>query len=158
MTRNWGIPPRDDARFRRARDAKPLLTLGVTMVFGVIGAALAAISFTDARDVIEGLFRGSSLAAAIVAAGAGCWGYLFFAWRRLAAQFAGGDAFSDLLQFYIRATIGLVLLVLGANLAKAVGGPIVGGLVLCLAGGAASAAAFQTVMTFVPPAPPTDKR
>lgn len=153
MTRNWGIPSKDDA-FRRARHAKPILSLSITAVYGIIGAALAAISFSDARTILVGLFRGLSLIPAVVAAGLGCWLYIYLAWPRFAAQFAGGDEFSDLLKFYARAAIALVLLLMIAKFGSIALGAWAGGILLCLTGGAAAAAAFQTVMLFVPPARP----
>lgn len=150
MTRNWGIPAKDGA-FRRARNAKPLMSLGITAIYGIIGAALAALSFSEARDILTGLFRGWSLAPAIIAAGLGCWLYIYIAWPRFAAQFQGGDEFADLLRFYARAAIALVVLLLAVKFANILVGPTVGGMLLCLSGGAAAAAAFQTVMLFVPP-------
>lgn len=150
MTRNWGIPAKE-GDFRRARYAKPLMSLGITAVYGVIGAALAALSFTEARTILTGLFRGWSLAPAIVAAGLGCWLYIYIAWPRFAAQFQGGDEFPDLLRFYARAAIALCVLVLAAKFLKILLGATTGGMLLCLSGGAAAAAAFQTVMLFVPP-------
>lgn len=150
MTRNWGIPPKDGA-FSRVRHAKPLMTLGVTAVYGIIGAALAAISFSDARSILTGLFRGLSLAPAIIAAGFGCWIYIYIAWPRFAAHFRGGDTFGDLIRFYARAAVLLVLLLFAAKFAQIVLGDTIAGVLLCVSGGAAAAAAFQTVMTFVPP-------
>ncbi len=150
MTRNWGIPPKGGA-FRRARHAKPLMTLGVTAIYGIIGAALAAISFTDARSILTGLFHGLSLAPAIVAAGFGCWVYIYVAWPRFAAQFHGGDTFSDLVRFYARAAVALILLLFAVKFAGIILPKTITGLLLCMSGGAAAAAAFQTVMTFVPP-------
>lgn len=150
MTRNWGIPAKD-GDFRRARNAKPLLSLGITAIYGVIGAALAALSFTEARTILTGLFRGWSLAPAIVAAGIGCWLYIYIAWPRFAAQFQGGDEFADLLRFYARAAIALCVLLLAVKFSKILLGDTIGGMLLCLSGGAAAAAAFQTVMLFVPP-------
>ncbi len=150
MTRNWGIPAKD-GDFRRARNAKPLLSLGITAIYGIIGAALAALSFTEARTILTGLFRGWSLAPAIIAAGLGCWLYIYIAWPRFAAQFRGGDEFPDLLRFYARAAIALIVLLFAAKFARIVAGPTAGGMLLCLSGGAAAAAAFQTVMLFVPP-------
>ncbi|MCB2097311.1 MAG: hypothetical protein AB7F91_11580 [Parvularculaceae bacterium] len=149
MTRNWGIPPKGD--FQRIRHAKPVVTLIVTAFYGVIGAALAAISFTDARTILTGLFRGLSLAPAIIAAGFGCWAYIYVAWPRFAAQFHGGDTFSDLLRFYARAAVALILVLFAAKFSRLVLGDTVSGVLLCVSGGAAAAAAFQTVMTFVPP-------
>ncbi|MFN0022626.1 MAG: hypothetical protein ACKVS5_01865 [Parvularculaceae bacterium] len=150
MTRNWGIPAKDGA-FRRARNAKPLMSLGITAVYGIIAAGLAAISFSEARTILTGLFRGLSLAPAIIAAGLGCWLYIYIAWPRFAAQFQGGDEFADLLRFYARAAIALVVLLFAVKFAKVIAGPTIGGMLLCLSGGAAAAAAFQTVMLFVPP-------
>jgi len=149
MKRNFGLPPKSGA-FEKARDAKPLLTLGVTAIFGVIGAAIAAISFTDARAMLQGLFHGRSLIAAVLAAGFGCWAYIWYAWPRFAAHFSGGDAFSDVLRFYIRAAIGLVVILLIAKFTNLVLGSRASGVLLCVSGGAAAAAAFQTVMAFVP--------
>ncbi|MFZ5618193.1 MAG: hypothetical protein ACOZAA_12835 [Pseudomonadota bacterium] len=150
MTRNWGIPPKDGA-FPRARHAKPLMTLGVTAIYGIIGAALAAISFSDASNILVGLYHGLSLAPAIIAAGFGCWVYIYIAWPRFAAQFKGGDAFSDLVKFYARAAVILILFLFAAKFTRIILGDWVSGVLLCVSGGAAAAAAFQTVMTFVPP-------
>ncbi len=150
MTRNWGIPPKDSA-FRRARHAKPIMTLGVTAIYGIIAAALAAISFTDARTILTGLFRGLSIAPAIIAAGVGCWVYIYVAWPRFAAQFHGGDTFSDLVRFYARAAVALILFLFAAKFAGVILPDMISGALLCVSGGAAAAAAFQTVMTFVPP-------
>lgn len=150
MTRNWGIPPKDSA-FRRARHAKPIMTLGVTAIYGIIAAALAAISFTDARTILTGLFRGFSIAPAIIAAGFGCWVYIYVAWPRFAAQFHGGDTFSDLVRFYARAAAALILFLFAAKFADIILPDLISGALLCVSGGAAAAAAFQTVLTFVPP-------
>ncbi len=150
MTRNWGIQPKDVA-FARTRRARPILTLSVTAVYGIIGAALAAISFSDARTILTGLFRGLSLAPAIIAAGFGCWAYIYVAWPRFAAQFHGGDEFSDLLRFYARAAVALILFLFAAKFTQIIFGDTIAGVLLCVSGGAAAAAAFQTVMTFVPP-------
>jgi hypothetical protein len=132
------------------------MTLAVAAVYGVIGAALAAISFSDARTMLVGLYRGWSLAPAVVAAGFGCWIYIYIAWPRFAAQFQGGDAFSDLLKFYARAAVALILFLFAAKFAEIVLGPTISGVLLCVSGGAAAAAAFQTVMTFVPPGAPRE--
>ena len=150
MTRNWGIPPKDGA-FQRTRHARPILTLFVTAIYGVIGAALASISFAGARTILTGLFHGISLGPAIIAAGFGCWAYIYVAWPRFAAQFHGGDTFSDLVRFYARAAVALIILHFAAKFARLVLGDTVSGVLLCVSGGAAAAAAFQTVMTFVPP-------
>jgi hypothetical protein len=153
LTRNWGIPSKDDA-FRRVRHAKPLLSLGITAAYGIIGASIAAISFSEARTILVGLFRGLSLVPAVAAAGLGCWLYIYLAWPRFAAQFAGGDEFGELLKFYARAAIALILFLLVAKFAFIALGNWAGGVFLCMTGGAAAAAAFQTVMLFVPPARP----
>ncbi|MEK7265630.1 MAG: hypothetical protein AAB227_05980 [Pseudomonadota bacterium] len=155
MTRNWGIPPKD-GDFRRVRNAKPLMTLGVTAIYGIIGAAIAAISFTEAREILTGLFRGLSLAPAIIAAGFGCWVYIYVAWPRFAAQFHGGDSFSDLVRFYARAAVALILFLFAVKFTDIVLPDLISGALLCVSGGAAAAAAFQTVMTFVPPASPEE--
>jgi hypothetical protein len=149
VTRNWGIPAQEGG-FRKARGAKPVLTLGVTAIYGVIGAGIAGLAFSDARGLFDGLFRGWSLIPAVVAAGFGCWLYILMAWKRFAAQFTGGDAFSDLLRFYCRAAIALIVFQLAARFAELILGPAVSGLLLCISAGAGCAAAFQTVMTFVP--------
>lgn len=149
MTRNWGIPPKGG--FQRARHAKPVLTLFVAAIYGIIGAALAAISFAEARTILTGLFHGLSLGFAIVAAGFGCWSYIYIAWPRFAAQFHGGDTFSDLIRFYARAAIALILLFFVAKFPMVLNMERIAGLLLCISGGAAAAAAFQTVLTFVPP-------
>ncbi len=152
MKRNWGLPTKGErAAFRDAKNEKPLLTLFVTAIFGVIGAAIAAISFSDARTLLVGLFHGGTLIAAIVAAGFGCWGYVWLARPRFAAQFSGaGDAFSDLLRFYVRAAIALFLVLIIARGAGLVAANFVSVMLLCVSGGAAAAAAFQTVVAFVP--------
>ncbi len=149
MTRNWGIPSKDGA-FGKARDAKPLATMAATIAFGVLAASLAAFSFIEARTFLTGLFRGPSLITAVVAAGFGCWAYVWLAWPRFAAQFSGGDAFSDLIRFYGRAAIGLVALLAFGNALRMFAGLGPAGLALCVSGGAAAAAAFQTVLPFVP--------
>lgn len=153
MRRNWGLPKKDGA-FARARDAKPLMSLGSAAVFGIIGASLAAMSFNAARGLTGSLFHGVSLVFVGLAAGFGCWAYIYFAWPRLAAQFSGGDAFSDLIRFYARATLGLVAIAGIAWLSLALGSARLSVLAYCISGGAAAAAAFQTVLTFVPPVPP----
>ena len=153
MSRNWGLPSKAGAKaFHDAKVAKPLLTLFVSAVFGVFGAAVAVISFGAAREALSGLFHGGSLFAAVAAAGFGCWLYVWLARPRFAAQFAGkSDAFSSLIRFYARAAVGLGGL-LGAGFAA--GGllslELVGVALLCMCGGAGAAAAFQTVLAFVP--------
>lgn len=152
MTRNWGLPQKpDDDAFRRARTARPLAVLGLSAVYGVIGAAIAAISFTEARALGTSLFHGLSLVAAVVAAGFGCWAYIWLARPRFAAHFTGeSDAFSDLLRFYFIGALTLLAIVATAKLAGMVIGDIAAIVLLCVSGGAGAAAAFQTVIAFVP--------
>lgn len=152
MQRNWGMPPKAGQRvLLDAKTAKPVMTLFVSAMFGVIGAAVAAISFADARDIISGLFRGPSLVMAVVAAGVGCWTYIWLARPRFAAQFTGkGDAFSKLLRFYAKAALGLGVILLAAKLAQGIDPRFISVLLLCASGGAGAAAAFQTVLAFVP--------
>ena len=149
MKRNWGIPSKSGG-FKKAHDAKPIATLTVTAAFGVLGASLAALSFGEARGVLDGLFQGPSLIGAVIAAGFGCWLYIWLAWPRFAAQFTGGDAFSDLLRFYVQASIGLILVFFLGKFTPLITGTTSGGIVMCFVGGAAAAAAFQTILTFVP--------
>jgi hypothetical protein len=152
MTRNWGLPQKPDgAGFRRARDQHPLAVLSLSAIYGVIGAGAAAISFADARDLTTTLFRGPSLIAAVIAAGFGCWAYVWLARPRFAAHFTGkGDAFSDLLRFYCVGTLILFVLIATARAAEYVAGDLVSVVLLCISGGAGAAAAFQTVLAFVP--------
>ncbi len=150
--RNWGLPSKDEQRaIRDAKSAKPALTLFVSAVFGVIGAAVAAASFAEARLALTGLFHGGSLISAVVAAGFGCWMYIWLARPRFAAQLSGqGDAFSKLLRFYVRAALALGVALLLASLLGMIEPKIISVLLLCACGGAGAAAAFQTVLTFVP--------
>ena len=152
MKRNWGLPSKQDREaFRDARSKKPLLTLFVTAVFGIIGAAIAAISFSDARTTIADVFHGLTLVVAIIASGFGCWGYIWLARPRFAAQFSGDrDAFSDLIRFYVKAAICLFLALIIARASAPLAADMVTVLLLCASGGAAAAAAFQTVIAFVP--------
>lgn len=153
MSRNWGLPSKADAKaFHDAKTAKPLLTLFVSAVFGVFGAAIAVISFGAAREALAGLFHGGSLVAAVGAAGFGCWLYVWLARPRFAAQFAGRkDAFSSLLRFYARAVVSLgALMAAGFAVGGALSFELIGVALLCMSGGAGAAAAFQTVLAFVP--------
>jgi hypothetical protein len=152
MARNWGLPPKPDGTaFRRARTQRPLATLGLSALYGVIGAAIAAISFNDARGLTSDLFHGASLVAAIVAAGFGCWAYIWLARPRFAAHFTGeGDAFSDLLRFYSIGALALIAIVAFAKGAEHFAGDLASVVLLCISGGAGAAAAFQTVIAFVP--------
>lgn len=152
MTRNWGLPARPGrTEFRDARSARPLATLGVTALYGIIGAAAAAISFAEARDILDNLFHGRKLIMAVLAAGFGCWLYIVAARPRFAAHFTGaGDAFSVLVRFYAAGALALFFLYGFARLAGVFASDLVGVLLLCGCGGAGAAAAFQTVLAFVP--------
>jgi hypothetical protein len=152
MARNWGLPVKADGVFRKARSARPMATLGLSALYGIIGAAVAAIAFNDARALWRtDLFHGLSLIMAVVIAGFGCWLYVWLARPRFAAHFAAeGDAFSDLLRFYARGAIGLGVALLVAKLVEFATTDLVSVLILCAAGGAGAAAAFQTVLAFVP--------
>lgn len=152
MPRNWGIPQKPGENpLAQARSERPFATLGISAIYGIIGAAIAAISFNDARGLLTDLFHGPSLIAAVVAGGFGCWGYVWMARPRFAAHFTGrGDAFSDLLRFYFIGAIGLTVLILVAKGAELLAGDLVGVVLLCISGGAGAAAAFQTVLAFVP--------
>ncbi|MEL7487341.1 MAG: hypothetical protein AAGJ87_09030 [Pseudomonadota bacterium] len=152
MTRHFGLPSRrGDTGFRRARDDKPAATFFVTAAFGVIGAAIAALSFSEARIIFADLFHGRSLIGAVFSAGFGCWMYIWIARPRFAAHFKPqGDAFSDLLRFYAKATFALLALLFIGRYAAPVIGALFSGFILCTAGGAGAAAAFQTVLAFVP--------
>lgn len=151
MARHWGIPSKGGAAFRDAKDAKPFLTLVVSAIYGSIGAAIAVISFAEARMVLTDLFHGGSLVAAILAAGFGCWGYIWIARPRFAALLSGkGDPFSSLVRFYVRAAIGLFVLLIAGQAAGMLPSKLISVLLLCMSGGAGAAAAFQTVLAFVP--------
>lgn len=152
MSRNWGLPQRpEQVAFRTARSARPLATLIVTAIYGIIGAAAAAISFAEARDLLDNLFHGRSLVMAVVAAGFGCWLYVLAARPRFAAHFSGaGDAFSVLLRFYASGAAALIVLYLLARLAGLLTSELLSVVLLCVCGGAGAAAAFQTVLAFVP--------
>ena len=150
--RNWGLPTKDErTAFRDAKDKKPLLTLFVSAVFGVIGAAVAVMSFAEARDALANLFHGGSLVGAVVAAGFGCWAYIWLARPRFAAHFTGhGDPFSSLIRFYARAAFLLVLFLIIGESIDVIAPDMISVLLLCISGGAGAAAAFQTVLAFVP--------
>ncbi len=152
MTRNWGLPPKEgNETFRQAKDKKPLLTLLVTAVFGVIGASVAALSFAPARSEITNLFHGATLVGAIVAAGFGCWLCVWLARPRFAAHFSGkGDPFSSLVRFYARAAILLMVVLFAGHSIGLIAPNMFSVLLLCVSGGAGAAAAFQTVLAFVP--------
>jgi len=151
MNRNFGLPPKPgDAAFRSARNERPVSTVLATAAFGVIGAALAAISFNEAREFFSSLFHGRSLIAAILAAGFGCWMYVWIARPRFAAHFKPErDPFSDLVKFYAKAALSLIAIYLLGRYGTPAGN-LISGMLLCAAGGAGAAAAFQTVLAFVP--------
>lgn len=150
--RNWGLPSKGERiAIRDAKTEKPVLTLFISIVFGVIGAAIAVISFAEARALLLDLFHGGSLVAAVIAAGFGCWVYIWLARPRFAAQLSRkGDAFSILLRFYIRAAFGLFILLIAGQAADMIVPNLISVLLLCMSGGAGAAAAFQTVLAFVP--------
>lgn len=152
MTRNWGLPSKDgNAAFQRAKDRKPLLTLLITAAFGVIGASVAAMSFASARTELANLFHGGTLIGAIVAAGFGCWAYVWLARPRFAAHFSGdGDPFSSLIRFYARTAVFLVALLFVGKSIGLIAPDVFAVWLLCISGGAGAAAAFQTVLAFVP--------
>jgi hypothetical protein len=152
MARNWGLPTKDErTAFHDAKEKKPLLTLFVSAVFGVIGAAVAVMSFAAARAVLADLFHGGSLILAVAAAGFGCWAYIWLARPRFAAHFSGqGDPFSSLIRFYARAAIVLVVLLIAGQSIGLFAPIMISVLLLCVSGGAGAAAAFQTVLAFVP--------
>lgn len=152
MTRNWGIPSKDGRRaMQDAKSARPAMTLFVSAIFGIIGACVAAMSFSEARDVIAGLFHGGTLVVAVIAAGFGCWSYVWLARPRFAAQFAGApDGFSNVLRFYSRAAVCLAGLLIISTVSINVAPALLSVLLLCVSGGAGAAAAFQTVVAFVP--------
>lgn len=152
MTRNWGLPRKEPGRtVIDAKAAKPLLTLFISFIFGVIGASVAIIGFAGARDLMTGLFHGGSLVLSVLAAGLGCWFYIWLARPRLAEQFLGsGGAFSTLLRFYAKAALVMFSIVAVAYASTIFAPEIVTVLILCAGGGAGAAAAFQTVLAFVP--------
>lgn len=152
MNRNWGLPSKQErAAVRSAKEAKPLATLAMSVVFGVFGAAVAALSFSGAQELLSGIFHGRSMIMAVLAAGFGCWAYVWLARPRFAAHFDGrGDAFADLLQFYARAALALAVLLLIGRFSDVIVGDFIKVLILCASGGAGAAAAFQTVLAFVP--------
>lgn len=152
MGRNWGIPSSSGrGALRDPSIARPIMTLFVSAVFGVISAVISGSSFSLASAALSGLFKGPSVIAAVVAAGFGCWLYIWLARPRFAAQFSGrGDIFNRLLKFYALAAVLLSFLffIADASLTRL---PIVIGIsLLCVTGGSAAAAAFQTVLAFVP--------
>ena len=150
MARNWGIPTKEGGiGFRDAKSAKPILTLAISAVYGAIGAAIAVISFDEARQVLTHLFHGGSLVAAILAAGFGCWGYIWLTRPRFASLFSGkGDPFSSLVRFYVRAAIGLFVLLIAGQAAGLLPTNLISVLILCISGGAGAAAAFSNRARF----------
>ncbi|MBI1392687.1 MAG: hypothetical protein GC152_08100 [Alphaproteobacteria bacterium] len=149
MARNWGLSGKS-AAMRAAANERPILSLLVTAVFGIGAAAISTLAFSDAAGSYGDLFHGASLAFAVAAAGFGCWLYVFVAWPRFAANFTGRDGFSTLLTFYARASAGLVITAIGSAALATVASPVIAGALACFVGGAAAAAAFQTVIAFVP--------
>ena len=153
MSRNFGLPSKPgNATMRDAKVRRPLATLFVSAIFGIIGAMVAGYSFTEARVLLDGLFQHKSLFAAVFLAVIGAWFYVWLVRPRFAAHFTpgGGDPFSDILRFYAKATIGLFGFLIIARLSRFIAGDIGATLLLCASGGAGAAAAFQTVIAFVP--------
>jgi hypothetical protein len=150
MARQWGLPQKEEEAFLRARRARPLSTLGISAVFGILGAAISTLSFAGARGAIEHVYHGWSLILAVIAGGFGCWLYIWIARPRFAAHFSGGDDFSDLLRFFARAALALVAVFGVAQFFQYLKVETVSALLFCASGGAAAAAAFQTVLAFVP--------
>lgn len=156
MARQWGLPQKEEEAFLRARRARPFATLGISAVFGILGAAISTLSFAGARGAIQHVFHGWSLIAAVIAGGFGCWLYIWIARPRFAAHFAGGDDFSDLLRFFARAALALAAAFGAAQVFQFLKIETVSALLFCASGGAAAAAAFQTVLAFVPAYRPPD--
>ncbi|MEL6379371.1 MAG: hypothetical protein AAFW83_02485 [Pseudomonadota bacterium] len=153
MSRNFGLPSKPgNVTLRGAKDIRPVATLFVSGIFGIIGAMIAGISFTEARVLLGGLFHDKSLFAAVFLAGFGAWFYVWLVRPRFAAHFqpGGGDPFSDILRFYVKAACGLLIFLLIARASRFAAGDMAATLLLCASGGAGAAAAFQTVIAFVP--------
>lgn len=153
MSRNWGLPSKPgNTTMRSAKEMRPVATLFISAIFGIIGAIVAGYSFTEARILLDGLFHDKSLFAAVLLAGLGAWSYIWLVRPRFAAHFTpgGGDPFSNILRFYVRAALGLMAFLIAARLSRFVGGDMVATFLLCASGGAGAAAAFQTVIAFVP--------
>ena len=56
MNRNWGLPSKQErAAVRSAKEAKPLATLAMSVVFGVFGAAVAAFSLKVRHSTLADL-------------------------------------------------------------------------------------------------------
>jgi len=152
MGRNWGIPSKPgNATMRTAKSDQPVLTMFASAVFGVIGAGVAGYSFAQAQDLLTGVFQDKSLIVAVAAAGFGAWFYVWLVRPRFAAHFQpGGNAFSDIIRFYARSALGLLVFYAFARFSPAYTGSFLSTVLLCAAGGAGAAAAFQTVIAFVP--------
>lgn len=150
MPRQWGMPQKEEEAFSRARRSRPFATLGLSAIFGILGTAISTLSFAGARGVIEHVFHGWSLMLAVAAGGFGCWLYIWIARPRFAAHFSGGDDFSDLVRFFARAALALVAAFGLAQLFQFLKIETLSALLFCASGGAAAAAAFQTVLAFVP--------
>lgn len=152
MSRNWGLPKgKKTGAFRDAKVEKPVMTLLVSAVFGVLGASLSVIGFAAARDAVHDLYHGASLIAAVISGGFGCWAYVWLARPRIAAQITGErHAFSSLLRFYAQAAVSLSALLLLSIALRKTAPEIVYVAMFCITGGAGAAAAFQTVLAFVP--------
>ncbi len=157
MSRNWGIPSKPaNTTMRHAKNSRPLATLLVSFGFGVIGAVVAGVGFSEARVTLAGLFHDKSLYAAVFAAAFGCWFYVWLVRPRFAAHFNPEstpikvEPFFDIIRFYARSAAGLLLFLFIARFSQYIAGDMIATLLLCAAGGSGAAAAFQTVIAFVP--------
>jgi len=153
MSRNWGIPSKPgNSTIRQAKNTRPVGTMMISVIFGMIGAMVAGLGFSEARNILSGLFQHKSLIASVVAGAFGAWFYVWLVRPRFAAHFSPGegDAFSDILRFYAKATLGLFIFLILARLSIYVTGNTITALLLCVVGGGGAAAAFQTVIAFVP--------
>ena len=113
---------------------------------------VAGLGFSEARGVAAGLFQDRSLPVAVFAGGFGAWFYVWLVRPRFAAHFSpgGSDAFSTLVRFYAKAALGLLIFLAFARFSAQLTGPLASALMLCICGGGGAAAAFQTVIAFVP--------
>lgn len=157
MSRNWGIPSKPGNKtLRSAKNTRPIATLIISFGFGIVGAIVAGLGFTQASDLLAGLFHDKSLYGAVFAAAFGCWFYIWLVRPRFAAHFNPAatedksEPFFDITRFYARAAAGLLIFLFLARFSQHFAGDMVATLLLCAAGGGGAAAAFQTVIAFVP--------
>lgn len=157
MSRNWGIPSKPANKvLRTAKNTRPIATALASTAFGVLGALIAGMAFTHARELLAGLFQDKSLYGAVIAAAFGCWFYVWLVRPRFAAHFTDtpmssySDPFFDILRFYARAAAGLLIAFFIAKVSNQLIGALPATLLMCIIGGGGAAAAFQTVISFVP--------